>query len=367
NANFATPPDGSAPRMQMFLFTSTTPQRDGDLDNDVIIHEYGHGVSNRLTGGPSNSNALTALQSGGMGEGWSDWDALMFLQRPTDTQNGGYGMGTYVLGQPPTGTGIRTYKYSYDMSVDPHTFNDFGAVSTEVHYAGEIWASTLWDMNWLLINKYGYDSNLYTGYTGSGAGGTGNKLALRLVTDAMKVQPANPSFTQARDSILAADNALTGGADSCEIWTAFARRGLGQFASTSSSASTVVSTDFSVPAGACGLAVTSTTPAVSSIVTTVPVDYVVNFSNPVAPASVDASDFMVDGVTANSVALNPASTQAIFHYAAAPFSAQGQHTMSVAAGSILRASDSSPVAAFAGTFRYDAVLLSVDSTTPAAG
>src|SRR5262249_55328156 len=145
------------------------------------------------------------------------------------------------------------------------------------------------------------------------------------------------------------------------------RRGLGQFASTSSSASTVVSTDFSVPAGACGLAVTSTTPAAGSTVTTVPFDYVVNFSNPVVPASVDASDFTVDGVTANSVALNPASTQAIFHYAAAPFSAQGQHTMSVAAGSILRASDSSPVAAFAGTFRYDAVLLSVDSTTPAAG
>ena len=102
NANFATPPDGSAPRMQMFLFTSTSPQRDGDLDNNIIIHEYGHGVSTRLTGGPANSNSLTALQSGGMGEGWGDWHALMFLQRATDTQNGAYGLGTYVLGQPQT-------------------------------------------------------------------------------------------------------------------------------------------------------------------------------------------------------------------------------------------------------------------------
>src|SRR4029077_12352634 len=64
NANFATPPDGQSGRMQMYLFNSTTPNRDGDLDADVIIHEYGHGVSNRLTGGPANSNALNATQSG---------------------------------------------------------------------------------------------------------------------------------------------------------------------------------------------------------------------------------------------------------------------------------------------------------------
>ncbi len=58
NANFATPPDGEAPRMQMFLFNSTTPERDGDLDNGIIIHEYGHGITNRLTGGPSNVDCL---------------------------------------------------------------------------------------------------------------------------------------------------------------------------------------------------------------------------------------------------------------------------------------------------------------------
>ena len=54
NANFATPPDGQQPRMQMYVWTAATPDRDGDLDNGIIIHEYGHGVSNRLTGGPAN-------------------------------------------------------------------------------------------------------------------------------------------------------------------------------------------------------------------------------------------------------------------------------------------------------------------------
>jgi Fungalysin metallopeptidase (M36)/Bacterial Ig-like domain (group 3)/Fungalysin/Thermolysin Propeptide Motif len=264
NANFATPADGSSPRMQMFDWTDTSPNRDSDLDSSVIFHEYGHGVSNRLTGGPANSNALNAVQSGGMGEGWSDFYALMFLQRATDTQSDGYGIGTYVVGQPQSGVGIRRFRYSYDTpgiagSTDPLTFDAYGASgttsygvnrSTEVHNTGELWTSTLWDMNWLLINKYGYDSNLDTGWTSSpGAGHAGNKLALRLVMDAMKLQPANPSFLQARDAIIAADNALNGGADLLQIWTAFARRGLGANASTSSSSSTSITVDFTIPAG----------------------------------------------------------------------------------------------------------------------
>ncbi|HTG95169.1 MAG TPA: M36 family metallopeptidase, partial [Pyrinomonadaceae bacterium] len=53
NANFATPPDGSRPRMQQFLFTSPTPDRDSSVDGDVVFHEYGHGISNRLIGNGS--------------------------------------------------------------------------------------------------------------------------------------------------------------------------------------------------------------------------------------------------------------------------------------------------------------------------
>jgi extracellular elastinolytic metalloproteinase len=367
NANFNTPPDGSQPRMQMYLFNTATPQRDGDLDNGVILHEYGHGVSNRLTGGPANSNALTALQSGGMGEGWSDFYALMFTQRATDTQNAAYPQGTYVLNQAPTGNGSRTYPYSYDMSIDPHTWNDYGTVTTEVHYAGEIWTSALWDMNWLLINKYGYDSNLYTGWTASaGPGHAGNKLALKLVMDAMKVQPANPSFIDARNAILAADNALNDGADILEIWTAFARRGLGENASTANSGASSVTTSFTVPAYASSLGIVSTSPAVGSIVPAIPGDYLVNFSYPFLTSSLDASDFQVDGLPADSVDIN-GPRQATFHFNLAPFSTQGLHTMSMAAGAMLRASDGTPIAAFTGQFRYDLTPLVVTSTSPASG
>src|SRR5262249_60734813 len=115
----------------------------------VIIHEYGHGVSTRLTGGPADSSSLNNLQSGGMGEGWSDWWALMLTQRTTDTKNAAYPIGNYVLGLPQTGGGIPNFPYNFTMAIDPHTFADFngGFPNNEVHNAGELWATALWDMN----------------------------------------------------------------------------------------------------------------------------------------------------------------------------------------------------------------------------
>ncbi|MEG0930953.1 M36 family metallopeptidase, partial [Algoriella sp.] len=51
---------------------------DGSLDNGIIAHEYGHGISNRLTGPISNANCLNNLEQ--MGEGWSDFFGLMITQ-----------------------------------------------------------------------------------------------------------------------------------------------------------------------------------------------------------------------------------------------------------------------------------------------
>jgi extracellular elastinolytic metalloproteinase len=235
NANFAAPPDGAPGRMQMFLFDSTVPYRDGDLDSQIITHEYGHGVSNRLTGGPANSDGLSTMQASGMAEGWSDWWAIMLLQKPADSQNGAYPVGTYSYGQPLDGLGFRRKPYSYDMSIDPLTIEAYGIGgmgggvprSIEAHNTGEIWCSALWDMNWLLINRYGYSPNVAAGYNPAAGNDKGNQLALRLVMDALKLQGANPSFKQARDAILQADQVLTGGANQLDIWTAFARRGMG--------------------------------------------------------------------------------------------------------------------------------------------
>jgi hypothetical protein len=88
NAFMQSTPDGIPPLLAMGVFTFFDPVgRDSTLDSEIIVHEYMHGITNRLTGGPANHLALQALQSGGMGEGWSDWMALVMTMDPADTRD----------------------------------------------------------------------------------------------------------------------------------------------------------------------------------------------------------------------------------------------------------------------------------------
>lgn len=204
---------------------------DGDFDNGVISHEYGHGISSRLTGGPAAANCLTSTEQ--MGEGWSDFFAYLLQIKAGDSPVAGKGIATFLAGQPTNGVGIRQYKYSTDFGINPLTYGDTnglsytdqnGTLRVDVHAVGTVWATMLWDLTWAYINKYGYDPNIYTG-TG------GNNKVLRLIIDALKLQPCNPSFVSGRDAIIAADQATTGGQNYCMIWDVFARRGLGVHAS----------------------------------------------------------------------------------------------------------------------------------------
>ena len=233
NANFATPADGSSGRMQMYLW-SGNPQKDGDVDNGIVSHEFSHGTSNRLTGGPAQAGCLSNAEQ--MGEGWSDYYGLMFTQNwSTATVNTGFNsprsVGTYASGQTPTGTGIRSQKYCTNFAVNNKVYA--ATISTAVHDRGEIWCATLWDMTWNIINQVGtINTNLYDA---NGAGG--NSIAMKLVTEGMKLQPCSPGFIDGRDAILQADEILYGGIHKCAIWEAFRRRGMGAFASQGSSGS----------------------------------------------------------------------------------------------------------------------------------
>jgi extracellular elastinolytic metalloproteinase len=241
NANFGTPPDGFNPRMQMFVWTGPDPDRDSDLDNVIIIHEYGHGVSNRLTGGPANSSALSASQSGGMGEGWSDWWGLALTAKPGQPSNLSRSVGYYVLGQPTTGAGIRPRPYTTDMAVNEYTYGDIQSGLSIPHGIGFVWCSILWEVYWELVNAHGYDPDVYQG-TG------GNNLALQLVMDGLKLQPATPTYLEARDAILLADQVNNGGANLDLLWTAFAKRGLGFSASDSGDPNSLAVTEaFDLP------------------------------------------------------------------------------------------------------------------------
>lgn len=237
NANFATPGDGSNGRMQMYLFTAPNPDRDGDVDNGVICHEYGHGISHRLTGGPaSGAGCLDNAETGD--EGWSDYYALMMTTDwstalVTDGFNKPRPMGTYVLNQVTTGSGIRTYKYSTNMAVDPWTYSGVQSSGGEVHDIGEIWCSAIWDMTWNIIQSEGINPNLF-----NAAGAGGNSVAMKLVILGEKLQKCSPGFLDSRDAILQADDVLYNGTHHCAIVNAFARRGMGFNATQGSSGST---------------------------------------------------------------------------------------------------------------------------------
>ena len=235
NANFSTPPEGDRPRMQMYVGDRAgTPEIDGSYDNGVVIHEYGHGVSIRLTGGPSNVSCLSTFSyPEQMGEGWSDYLGMILTLEAGDARGDVRGMGTYLFGQPADGPGIRPAPYSTDFAVNDWTYAHTNTRNpSRPHGIGFVWATILWEMTWDLIDELGYDPDLH-----NADGGAGNQVALALVTEGMKLQPCGPGFVDGRDAILAADAALYDGAHTDLLWEAFARRGLGFGADQGSSTS----------------------------------------------------------------------------------------------------------------------------------
>lgn len=227
NANFATPPDGQRPRMQQYLFTSPNPDRDSSMDGDVVFHEYGHGISNRLIG--NGSTALSGTQSGAMGEGWSDYWAI--------TIDGDGAVGEYSTGNP---NGIRRTAYTVPANTVHDSYADVGAGGFQVHRDGEVWAATLWDLRTQL-------------------GATTTDL---LVLNGMKFTPTRPSFLNARDGVLQADQNLNGGANRCAIWTVFARHGMGVSAVGNDGTTHTAATD--VPSDCGGVCSYSISPTSAS-------------------------------------------------------------------------------------------------------
>ncbi|MCC3213784.1 T9SS-dependent M36 family metallopeptidase [Chryseobacterium sp. X308] len=244
--------------------TGTTP--DGDFDNGVITHEYGHGISNRLTG-DGYSCLDSSVDKEQMGEGWSDFFAIMLTNKAGDNVSVPRGMGTYVIGQPITGAGIRPAKYSPDFAINNYTYgktngmeiNSTSGLVPNVHSIGFVWATMLWDLHWKYVEKYGYSSDVTADMT------NGSSRVLQIVTDALKLQACNPTFIDGRNAILAADLAATGGLDKCMIWNTFAKRGLGVNASAGSKTDINDQVeDFTVPAE-CALATNEAKIAKNSI------------------------------------------------------------------------------------------------------
>jgi extracellular elastinolytic metalloproteinase len=231
NAYMDTPPDGTKPTMAMFLFVNNGDFRDvnGGDDAEIVYHEYTHGLSNRLiTDGPGGEGALNGPQSGGMGEGWSDWYAKDFIldQFPTEdtAAAGDVDMGKYIDSVPhsirsqgldcPVGATAPECPGGNNSShAGGYTYGDFNTTDLdirthrhEVHEVGEIWGETLWDLR----------------------DAVGSAVAEAIITQGMRLSPPEPTFLDERDAIITADQQLFPDGDhSGAIWGVFATRGMG--------------------------------------------------------------------------------------------------------------------------------------------
>ncbi|KIY68719.1 hypothetical protein CYLTODRAFT_430790 [Cylindrobasidium torrendii FP15055 ss-10] len=216
NANFATPPDGQSGTCRMYIWTYTSPNRDGDLENDIPVHEVTHGLTNRVTGG-GTGRCLQTTEAGGMGEGWSD--ALAFWTEQTTGTVKDFTMGSWVVNDA---AGIRSYPYSTSASTNPLRYSTIASLN-EVHAIGEVWANLLINVYAALIAEHGFSTTARTNASGS----EGNVVWLRLLVDALALQPCNPTLPTARDAWIQADQNRYAGANKCLLWKAFASRGLG--------------------------------------------------------------------------------------------------------------------------------------------
>jgi hypothetical protein len=205
------------------------PERDGDLDNSLIAHEWGHYLHHRL------ASCGTGQQCLGMSEGWGDFNALLMMLRDGDPREGSYAIAPYANGNATIDAGyfgLRRFPYSIDRSKNdlsfrhisaeselptetPGNFDDIDPRNNEVHNTGEVWASMLWESFNLLIDAHDV------------------AVARRRMSDyvvaGLLLTPPEATFTEARDAILAAAGALDSD-DMLLLAGAFAGRGLGSCA-----------------------------------------------------------------------------------------------------------------------------------------
>ncbi|KAF8749252.1 Fungalysin metallopeptidase (M36) [Rhizoctonia solani] len=228
NAVFSTPPDGNQVKCACTSGRILRLKRWRARER-CRHHEYGHGISNRLTGG-GTATCLQTTESRGLGEGWSD--ALADWTEQKSATERPFTLGSYVYTR-----NIRTYPYSTDKSVNPRTYATLNGL-TAVHSIGEVWALIWHEIYAALIAEHGFTTE-----KNNPDSTAGNVVALHLFIDGMKLQPCNPTFITARNAVIQADANRYNGANKCLLWRAYAKRGLGYGTTTTKVDSTTLPSD----------------------------------------------------------------------------------------------------------------------------
>jgi hypothetical protein len=208
------------------LFRQVGVERDGSLDNTVVAHEWGHYLHHRLAD-------CGAGQCNAMSEGWADFNALMLVLRDGDNLDGAYPLSVYASrALADAYFGIRRYPYSVNPAMNalslrhiakgaalPNTpGNPFGD-NFEVHNAGEIWASMMFETYVSLQKARSANMTFEDMHRQMGD----------YVVAGLQMTPVDATYLEQRDAMLAAI-AANSSADLDVAAHAFARRGAGSCA-----------------------------------------------------------------------------------------------------------------------------------------
>jgi hypothetical protein len=223
-------PDGTALKAALAGGVSARIRReaeaelDGNLDTTVVAHEWGHYLHHRLT------LCESTQQCGAMSEGWADFIALHLITRSGDDFDGAYGMALYDTRRASIDAGyfgLRRYPYSTDKTKNPLTFkhladsevlpstapiNASGVNNAEVHAAGEVWATMLWDAYVAVLKAHPFED--------------ARRRMGDYVVGGLLMAPDDATFTETRDALLIATAAIDQ-ADMNRMAEAFAGRGAG--------------------------------------------------------------------------------------------------------------------------------------------
>ena len=210
--------------------------RDSALDNTIVAHEWGHMLSNRLI---ADANGLTNPAGRAMGEGWGDFVALLVVVRAEDINvpsnadwRGSYALAGYAEGggaKDASYFGIRRVPYSTSRdkndlalrhvqegvplpTTQPLSGAATGIGNSEVHNAGEVWATMLWESYATLLRAHPFQE--------------AQDRMKRYLVASLAATPAAPTFLEARDALLAVAYA-SDPADYSRFAQAFAARGAG--------------------------------------------------------------------------------------------------------------------------------------------
>lgn len=169
--------DGDVPEM----FLGRGPNGHAALEGAVVIHEYVHGVTQRMIGGVNNDRGVVLRQPQALAEAWSDFFGITIQNYYRNVQ----GLAeNYVFARFSTNGSLRTRSY------DGHVVT-FGRAGSgpfrDPHNAGEIWAAAAIDF----ARRLGAQIGALDGYP----------IAWKCVFESFRRPFGNPTFLVARDAL----------------------------------------------------------------------------------------------------------------------------------------------------------------------